>query len=92
MYRDPSMLTDWGLSARKAGAAAGLIGAAAIAGRLLVGLLLDPVAPLVVTAGILLLVASYRRCTGRPTERSTRVLDRRRSGAGDFRLLTTSDR
>jgi MFS family permease len=51
------MLTDWGLSARKAGATAGLIGAAAIAGRLLVGLLLDRVAPLVVTAGVFLLVA-----------------------------------
>ena len=52
------MLTDWGLSARKAGAKAGLIGATAIAGRLLVGLLLDRVAPLVVTAGVFLLVAS----------------------------------
>jgi MFS family permease len=51
------MLTDWGLSASKAGATAGLIGVTAIAGRLFIGLLLDRVAPLVITSGMFLIVA-----------------------------------
>ncbi len=51
------MLTDWGMSAGKAGATAGFIGVAAIAGRLLVGLLLDRAAPLSVTGGMFVIVA-----------------------------------
>ena len=51
------MLTDWGLSAGRAGATAGLVGVAAIAGRLIVGMLLDRMPPLAVTGGMFLVVA-----------------------------------
>jgi MFS family permease len=51
------MLTDWGLSASKAGATAGLIGVLTIAGRLVVGALLDRAPALVVTRAVLLVVA-----------------------------------
>jgi MFS family permease len=51
------MLTDWGLTPLKAGANAGLIGLAAIGGRMVVGALLDRAPPLLVTGGIFLMVA-----------------------------------
>ena len=51
------MLMDWGLPPFKAGATAGLIGATAIGGRLLVGALLDRAPPLLVTTGVFLMVA-----------------------------------
>jgi predicted MFS family arabinose efflux permease len=51
------MLTDAGLGAAKAGQIAGLIGIAAMAGRLLVGALLDRLPPSAVTAGVFVLAA-----------------------------------
>jgi MFS family permease len=51
------MLTDWGLSPTRAGMTAGLIGVATVVGRLLVGALLDHVAPLAVTRAVFLSVA-----------------------------------
>lgn len=50
------MLADWGYSPVQAGTTAGMIGVAAIAGRLLVGRLLDTLAPAAVTGALFLLV------------------------------------
>jgi MFS family permease len=46
------MLSDWGLPPTRAGAAASLIGAAAIGGRIVVGALLDRLGPQRVTTGL----------------------------------------
>jgi MFS family permease len=51
------MLADWGYSPSQAGATAGMIGMAAILGRLVVGRLLDVLAPAAVTSALFLLVA-----------------------------------
>jgi len=52
------MLTDWGLRPAEAGAVAGWIGVSAVFSRLLIGRLLDRLAPGVVTAALFLAVAT----------------------------------
>ena len=52
------MLSDWGMAPANAGATASLIGVAAIAGRLIAGLLLDKLQPHQVTAGLFAIAAT----------------------------------